>query len=67
MKNEQLLRLTAALVRLPDAQREAVILHHLQGMTLPTVAARLGRSEPAVAGLLHRGLKKLRELLRESE
>ena len=67
MKNEQLLRLTSALVRLPDAQREAVTLHHLQGCTLPELAARLGRSETAVAGLLHRGLVKLRELMGASE
>lgn len=66
MKNEQLLRLTAALAGLPDAQREAVTLYHLQGCTLPELAARLGRSETAVAGLLHRGLAKLRELMGES-
>jgi RNA polymerase sigma-70 factor, ECF subfamily len=63
--NEELLRLAEALPRLPDAQREAVILHHLQGWTLAELAGHLGRSEPAVAGLLHRGLKKLRELLGE--
>jgi RNA polymerase sigma-70 factor (ECF subfamily) len=65
MHNEQLLRLADALPQLPDAQREAVILHHLQGWSLAELAGHLGRSEPAVAGLLHRGLKKLRELLGE--
>src|SRR5262249_6597834 len=48
-------------------QREAVVRHHLQGWTLAELAAHLGRSEPAVAGLLHRGLDKLRTLLREEE
>jgi hypothetical protein len=31
------------------------------------VARQLGRSEASAAGLLHRGLKKLRELLHEQE
>jgi DNA-directed RNA polymerase specialized sigma24 family protein len=38
-------------------------LHHLRGQTLAEVAAALGTTRPAVAGLLHRGLKKLRQLL----
>jgi RNA polymerase sigma-70 factor (ECF subfamily) len=66
-KNEQLLRLAEALNRLPEAQRQAVELHHLLGMTLGEVAERVQSSKPAVAGLLHRGLKKLRELLEEPE
>jgi RNA polymerase sigma-70 factor, ECF subfamily len=65
--NEQVVRLTAALARLPEPQREAVARHHLQGWTLAELAAHLGRSEPAVAGLLHRGLKRLRELLHEPD
>lgn len=64
-KNEFLLRLANALESVPAPQREAVVLHHLQGMSLAAVATQLGKSEPAVAGLLHRGLKKLRELLRD--
>jgi RNA polymerase sigma-70 factor (ECF subfamily) len=62
-KNEQLLRLAEALAELPQAQREAVVLHHLQGWPLGELARHLNRSEGAVAGLLHRGFKKLRELL----
>lgn len=61
MRNEELLRLADALAQLSDAQREAIVLHHLQGCTLAETARALGRSEPAVAGLLHRGLKNLRE------
>ena len=65
MANEQLLALAAALLRLPDDQRRAVELHHLQGHSSATVAQRLNRSEVAVAGLLRRGLKRMRELVRE--
>ena len=63
--NEQLLRLPEALAALPDAQRKAIVLHHLQGSKLAETAQTLGRSESAVGGLLHRGLKRLHELLEE--
>ena len=63
---EDLLRLAAALARLPRDQREVVELHHLKGLTVAKVATEMGRTRPAVVGLLFRGLKKLRELLRES-
>ncbi len=61
IRAEDMLQLADALALLPDAQREAIVLHHLEGWTLHDVAAQMGRGEPAVAGLLHRGLKKLRE------
>lgn len=63
--NEQLVRLGSALLALPDDQRRAVELHHLQGYSSGDVAARLGKTEVAVAGLLRRGLKKLRERMHE--
>lgn len=66
-KNERLLRLAEALEQLPEAQREAVVLHHLRGLSLAEMAGQLDRSEGAVAGLLHRGIKRLRELLRDLE
>jgi RNA polymerase sigma-70 factor (ECF subfamily) len=65
-RDEQLLRLARALTKLPEAQRRAVELHHLQGLSLADVAAALQSTKPAVAGLLHRGLQKLRELLADS-
>ena len=64
---EQLLRLSDALTRLPEDQRLAVELHHLQGLSLADVGARLGRSREAVAGLVFRGLRKLRDLLAETD
>lgn len=57
---EELVQLAGALAELPEAQREAIVLHHLQGATLANVAQQLGRTEASVAGLLHRGLKALR-------
>ncbi|HEX3150622.1 MAG TPA: sigma-70 family RNA polymerase sigma factor [Gemmataceae bacterium] len=61
--HEQGLRLAAALAELPDAQREALVLQHWHGQTLAQIGDLMGRSPEAVAGLLKRGLKRLRELL----
>jgi RNA polymerase sigma-70 factor, ECF subfamily len=66
-RNEELLRLASALSELPEAQRDAVELHHLHGCPLAEVAASLSRTEAAVAGLLRRALKRLRELLERPE
>ena len=65
VRSEELLHLAVALERLEPAQREAVELHHLQGRSLAETAAILGRSESAAAALLHRGLRKLKDLLKE--
>jgi RNA polymerase sigma-70 factor (ECF subfamily) len=64
-RQEELLRLAGALARLPDEQRRAVEMHHLQGRPLAEVALELGRSKGAVAQLLFRGLQKLREWMGE--
>jgi RNA polymerase sigma-70 factor (ECF subfamily) len=66
-RTEDLVRLADALLELPDGQREAVTLHHLNGWPLSEVAEYLGRTDAAVAGLLHRGLKALRETLSEDQ
>jgi len=64
-REEDLSRLAAALAQLPDDQRTAVELHHLQGLPLAEVAAQLERTKGATAALLFRGLKKLRQLLED--
>ncbi len=66
-KEEQLIQLARALAELPEGQRESIVLHHLKGWSLAEVSGHLGRTDSAVAGLLNRGLKKLREVLAEGE
>jgi RNA polymerase sigma-70 factor (ECF subfamily) len=65
-RHEQAARLLAALDHLPEDQRRAVTLRHLEGQTLNAISRILGRSPQAVAGLLKRGLRALRELLHDS-
>ncbi len=67
MRDEQLIRLTEALARLPDDQRQAVELHHLKDLPLATIAEQMGRSKGAVAALLFRALGKLRGLLNDTD
>ena len=66
-QHEQAARLAEALERLPAAQREALVLQHWQGWSLAQIGDHLGRSPEAVAGLIKRGLKQLRQLLQERE
>jgi len=63
VRSEALLRLAAALEQLPEPQREAIVRHHLQGWPVLEVASKMGKSDAAVAGLLFRGLRKLKELM----
>jgi RNA polymerase sigma-70 factor (ECF subfamily) len=66
-RNEEALRLAEALEQLPEAQREALVLQHWQGRSLAEIGAHLGRTPGAVAGLIKRGLKQLRQVLAAGE
>jgi RNA polymerase sigma-70 factor, ECF subfamily len=66
VRHEELLRLTEALAKLPDDQRRALELQHFEGCSVEEIGQRMGRSKPAVAGLLRRGLARLREFMAES-
>jgi RNA polymerase sigma-70 factor (ECF subfamily) len=62
-RQEEAVRLAAALEELPPAQREVVVLRYFHGWSLPEIGRHVGRSASAVAGLLHRGLQQLRARL----
>ena len=63
----RLLGLRDALATLPEEQRQVVVMRHLVGLTPGEIADRLGRSEPSIHGLHHRGRGSLRTALSEME
>ncbi|HYT94779.1 MAG TPA: sigma-70 family RNA polymerase sigma factor [Gemmataceae bacterium] len=67
IRGEEAERLAQALAALPDDQREAVRLRHLEGWALADIAVRLGRTPAATAGLIKRGMKSLRRHLHSGE
>ena len=60
-RDEQLVQLADALAELPEAQQEAIVLHHLHGLGIAEIGQLIDRTPVAVAGLLKRGLRTLRE------
>jgi len=63
MRGEDAIRLARALAELPEDQREAVRLRHLEGWSLAEIAECFERSPAATAGLIKRGMQKLRDKL----
>lgn len=63
IRGEQEQLVVQALNVLPDDQREAVRLRHLEGWPLADIAQHLGRSPAATAGLIKRGMQALRRQL----
>jgi RNA polymerase sigma-70 factor (ECF subfamily) len=65
--SEGLEELSAALDRLPPTLRSLVILKDVYGLSHEAIAAELGISVAAAKVRLHRGRKRLRDLLDEAE
>jgi RNA polymerase sigma-70 factor (ECF subfamily) len=63
VKQERRLELATLVADLPEEQQEVLVLHHCQGWTLDKIATHMERTVPSVAGLLRRGLARLRERL----
>ena len=57
--------LREALARLPEDQREVLVLRHIAGLSPTEIARRLGKTEGAIHGLHHRGRGALQSSLRE--
>jgi RNA polymerase sigma-70 factor (ECF subfamily) len=55
--------LRRALERLPDDQREVLVLRHIVGLSPTEIAATLDKTESSVHGLHHRGRRTLQENL----
>jgi RNA polymerase sigma-70 factor, ECF subfamily len=52
---------TDRLNELPPSQRVVVVLHHLDGMTVPEISERVGRSVRAVESLLSRARRTMQQ------
>jgi RNA polymerase sigma-70 factor (ECF subfamily) len=57
---ERITELQEALATLPPDQREVLVLRHFAGLSPTEIAERMGRSEPSIHGLHHRGRRALR-------
>ena len=60
-RREQSLLVAEALARLPEDYQTVLVLRHLEGLTFPQIAARLGRTVDGVEKLWLRGLTQLKK------
>ncbi len=65
VRREQSVILADALKELPEDYREVLVLRHLEGLTFPEVARRMGRTLDSVEKLWMRALGRLRQHLGE--
>jgi RNA polymerase sigma-70 factor (ECF subfamily) len=63
---EELGRVLDGVHRLPDDRREALIMRFALGMDNREIARALGRTDGATKVLIHRAIKQLEELVRET-
>ncbi|MBR6753960.1 MAG: sigma-70 family RNA polymerase sigma factor, partial [Clostridia bacterium] len=59
--------LQIALQTLPEKFRLPILLHHMNGLSVPVIARVLRLPQSTVKGRIREGLKKLRRLLEEEE
>ena len=62
-RREAITELAAALLQLPPALREAIVLRHVDGLSVAETAEALGRPEGTVKAQVARGLERLRIVL----
>ncbi len=67
IRAEAVMALLEALHHLPETQAEAIRLRYMEGLPLADIVERMGKTDTAVAGLLKRGLQKLRTLLSDKD
>jgi len=65
IQSERGRRLQAAIAALPDEQRKAVHMRHIEEQKIADIAAALGKSEDATAKIIFRGMSKLKDILRQ--
>lgn len=63
IKGESALALASAIESLPENQRLAIELRHIQGLKLSQVCEDMGKTPDSVVSLIRRGMTRLSELL----
>jgi RNA polymerase sigma-70 factor (ECF subfamily) len=63
LESDRMAALDAALARLPERQRQAVVLRHIEGLSNPEIAAVLDIGVEAVESLTARGKRTLKAAL----
>jgi RNA polymerase sigma-70 factor, ECF subfamily len=66
-RREAVGELAATLMQLPPAVRVAIVLRHVDGLSVAETAEALGRPEGTVKAQVSRGLERLRAILAEAE
>lgn len=62
----ELRHIWAAIEQLPTPQRTALVLKFQEDMKIADIAAVMGKSEGAIKLLIHRGVTRLRSVMKES-
>lgn len=63
IETDRMTALTAALHQLPERQRQAVVLRHIEGLSNPEIAVIMGLGVEAVESLTARGKRSLAAIL----
>lgn len=66
-RSERAARVAAAIQKLPEMQRKAIVMRYCDGESLAAIAESVEKTPVAAAGLVKRGLAGLRKLLVESQ
>jgi RNA polymerase sigma-70 factor, ECF subfamily len=64
---EDLKRILDGVQQLPDDRREALIMRFALGMDNREIARALGRTDGATKVLLHRAIRQLEEIVKQTE
>jgi RNA polymerase sigma-70 factor (ECF subfamily) len=67
IRREQAVLLADAVASLPDQYRDVLVFRHLEGLSFPEIAQRMGRSLDSVQKLWVRGLDRLRPLMEAAQ
>ena len=66
-KKDELAQIYKALEKIDSAQRDLLLMRYFDDLSVPEIAAVLGKSQGAVRVAMHRALRELKSVLREKK